>query len=90
MKKDLFERVIMDADLPGEVLPGQPLVEIVGGCRVIIENHRGVVGYGCSEICVKVKDGVYKIVGSDLVLSRMTKQQLVISGMIDSVCLCRG
>lgn len=90
MKNGLFERAMMGADLPGEAVPGLPLVEIFGEHRVLIENHKGVIGYGCSEICVKVKFGVLKISGNSLTLSRMTKQQLVISGTIDSVCLCRG
>ena len=86
----IFERVIMHADLPGEAVPGLPLVEIVGEHRVLIENHRGVIGYGCSEICVKVNFGYLKICGKELILSKMTKHQLIISGTIDSVCLCRG
>ncbi len=90
MKKGMLERAIMGADLPGEAVPGLPLVEIMGEHRVLIENHRGVVGYGCTEICVKVKFGVIKVCGDGLMLSRMTKQQLIISGKIDGVCLCRG
>ena len=90
MKNGLFERAILCADLPGEIVPGQPLVEIFGDHRVLIENHKGVVGYGDTEICVKVKFGVLKICGRELTLCRMTKEQLVISGTIDGVCLCRG
>ena len=90
MNNGFFERAIMGSDLPGEAVPGLPLVEIMGEHRVLIENHKGVIGYGCSEICVKVKYGVLKICGNELTLARMTKHQLVISGIIDSVCLCRG
>ncbi len=90
MKKGILERAIMGADLPGEAVPGLPLVEIMGEHRVLIENHKGVVGYGCTEICVKVKFGVIKVCGDGLMLSRMTKQQLIISGKIDCVYLCRG
>lgn len=88
-RRGIIERVVMGADLPGEAIPGQPLVEIAGEHRVLIENHRGVVGYGTTEICVSVKFGYLKICGSMLMLSRMTKQQIVISGNIDSVSLCR-
>ena len=89
MKKGILERVVMGADLPGESIPGLPLVEIAGEHRVLIENHRGVIGYGDTEICVKVKFGCLKVCGNDLMLSRMSRQQLVISGEIDSVSLCR-
>ena len=90
MRRGILEKVIWGADLPAEAVPGLPLVEIMGEHRVLIENHRGVVGYGCTEICVKVKFGIIKVCGDGLMLSRMTKQQLIISGKIDGVCLCRG
>lgn len=81
----------MDAiGLPEEPLPMEPLVEVAGDRRVIIENHRGVIQYGCTLIRVKVKFGCVSISGTELRLSRMTKGQLVISGWIDSVELCRG
>lgn len=86
----LLERVVLGADLPGEALPGMPLVEIVGEERVLIENHRGVVAYGCKEICVKVRYGHLCVCGMGLELARMTKHQLVITGRVDSVSLCRG
>ncbi len=89
MKKGIFERVIMGADLPGESLPGLPLIEIAGEHRVLIENHCGVMQYGDMEISVRVKFGCIKISGNGLMLSRMSKQQLIISGEIDSVSLCR-
>lgn len=83
-------KVVMGADLPGEVLPGQPLVEITGDCRVLIENHGGVTAYGCQEIHIKVSFGKVCICGSGLELARMTKQQLVITGHIHCVKLQRG
>lgn len=89
-RSDFFEKVVMGADLPGEAMPGQPLVEIVRDCRVLIENHNGVTAYGPCEIHVKVKFGKVCVCGHGLELTRMTKQQLVITGKIDSVSLQRG
>ena len=88
-RKDFLEQLVMGADLPGEPVPGAPLVEIAGDKRVLIENHKGVVGYGNTEICVKVKYGTLQVKGCGLMLARMTKQQLIITGRIDSVTLCR-
>lgn len=76
-------------DLPEEPLPFQPLVEIAGCQRVLIEHHCGVTEYGRQAICVKVRFGSVCIQGSGLELSRMTRQQLIISGCIDSVTLKR-
>ncbi len=88
-RKNIFDRLIMGADLPGEALPNLPLVEIMGEHRVLIENHKGVAGYGNTEICVKVKFGFIKVTGEGLALARMTSHQLVITGQIDGVNLCR-
>lgn len=89
-RSDFLEKVVMGADLPGEALPGQPLIEIARDCRVLIENHSGVTAYGPCEIHVKVKFGKVCVCGRGLKLARMTNQQLVITGIIDNVSLQRG
>lgn len=86
----ILDKLTRMADLPDEVIPGRPLVEIVDHCRVLIENHKGVTEYGQSMIRVKVKFGSICVSGSNLELARMTKGQLIISGTISSIELCRG
>lgn len=86
----MMERLAIGADLPGEVGPGQSLVEIVGDRRVLIERHCGVVAYGCTEICVKVPHGILSVKGTGLMLARMTKDQLVITGSIEGIGIQRG
>lgn len=87
---NLLSKVAWATDLPDEPIPGRPLVEIVDQCRVLIENHKGVNEYGQTLIRVKVKFGSVCICGDQLKLARMTKGQLIISGNIESVQLCRG
>ena len=77
------------ADLSAEPLPGQPIVEIAGDRRVLIENHFGVKEYSREKIGVKVKYGLVCVCGCNLELIRMTKEQLIISGRIDAVTLIR-
>lgn len=84
-----MERVTNGLDLPAEPIPGQPLVELIGERRVLIENHDGVTQYGREKICVKVKYGQIAVQGCGLELARMTKEQLIICGRIDSVTLMR-
>lgn len=72
------------------VLPGVPLVEITGTRRVLIENHMGVVAYGCDEIRIRVRYGMLAVCGSSLNLARMSKEQLVICGCINGVQLFRN
>lgn len=85
----LLDRLTEEADLTGEPLPGQPIVEIAGDNRVLIENHFGVKEYGTQRITVKVKYGCVCVSGCGLELQRMTKEQLVIKGRIDCVTVQR-
>ena len=85
-----MEDITAAADLAEEPIPGLPIVEIAGNRRVLIEHHKGVVQYSASQICVKVKKGQVCVCGQCLELTRMTKEQLIISGDIDSVHLYRG
>ncbi len=84
-----MERLAMAADLTDEPIPGQPLVELAGDCRVLIEHHRGVTEYGRNQISVRVKYGCVTVLGQNLELTRMTKEQLVIMGCIECVRLER-
>ena len=87
--KSWLERLPDGADLPEMALPGVPLVELAGDRRVLIENHGGVTEYGRCRIQVRVRYGLISVCGEGLQLARMTREQLVISGRIDSVTLCR-
>jgi len=69
------------------VLSRLPIIELVGQHRVLIENHHGILCYSLSEIHIKVSYGCISVNGSDLHLIQMSKEQLVISGKIDSVQL---
>ncbi len=86
MKYRLMDRL----DLPDEPMPGQPLVEIAGTDRVLIEHHGGVTEYGCQRIRVRVRYGTVCVSGNDLQMKRMTADQLVICGKILCVSLERG
>lgn len=84
-----MQRIMDRADLPSDMLPGLPVVEIAGDRRLLIENHLGVTEYGREHICVKAKFGQIRVCGGCLELSKMAKGQLVICGRIDSVSLIR-
>ncbi len=85
----MTNRIMERLDLPGEPMPGQPVVELVGTDRVLIEHHGGVTEYGCDRIRVKVAYGAVCVCGNGLELKRMTREQLVIGGKIDRVVLER-
>lgn len=91
MKKDkgFLERLTEGTELLSEPLPGQPIVEIAGDRRVVVENHGGVTQYSREKIGVKVKFGTVCVCGCGLELVRMSREQLIIVGRIDGVHLIR-
>jgi sporulation protein YqfC len=88
-RRGWIERLAETTDLQGEAFPGQPLIELYGDRRVLIEHHDGVTEYGREKIQVKVRYGYVCVCGNCLELARMTADQLVITGRIDSVSIIR-
>lgn len=87
--RNFLERLADEADISTEPLPGQPIIEVAGDRRVLIENHFGVKAYSREKIIVQVKFGWVSVCGCSLEILRMTKDQLIICGKIDAVTLQR-
>ena len=88
-RRNWIQSITETMDLPGEPAPGVPIMELAGDNRVLIENHGSIIEYGHEKIRVVVKYGQLCICGQRLVLARMNKAQLVISGRIDSISIIR-
>lgn len=86
--RGILER-LADGEFAEAPLLGVPIVEIAGEKRVLIENHAGVKGYSRESVWVKVPYGCVRVCGCDLEILRMTGEQLIIQGRIDSVTLQR-
>lgn len=84
--KELIHKIVSQNTFGTEPMPGQVLVEWFGTCRVRIENHCGVCSYDSELICVRAKDGYYRIQGRNLMISLISKHMMVISGTVLSVC----
>lgn len=65
----------------------QPIIEITGQSRVLIENHQGVLAYSLEKIEIKMFYGKIAITGNNLKVMQMSCDQLVIKGHIDSLHL---
>ena len=84
-----LERLAESADMADAAIPGQPIVEIAGTHRVLVENHCGICVYSGEQIVVNVKFGSVTVCGCRLELMKMTRHQLVIQGKIHGVTLQR-
>lgn len=71
----------------GQILLKNPLIEILGDHRVLVENHRGLVGYTDDQIIIRVNNGYVFVKGISLKLRLMSKEKLVICGKIHAVQL---
>ena len=79
-------RILSHVHNSGELLK-QPIVELAGQKRVLIENHKGVLEYSQEKIGIKVSYGKIIVVGNDLNLMQMSCDQLVIKGHVESLQL---
>ena len=73
----------------GEIARQLPLLELAGDNRVLVENHSGVLEYSTNKIQIKVTYGKLTVIGNKLKILQMSKEQLVINGRIDEICLFR-
>lgn len=83
--KNWADKIGAATDLQDECVPGLPIIEIAGDRRVLIENHCGVIEYGKQRIVVQIKGNYISVTGENLELTKMTPQQLIISGSVHSV-----
>ena len=90
VERKFWNKVMRGFDLNTEPLPGETLLEVVGTQRVLIENHCGLLEYGDTQMCIKVKNGSIRICGRNLSLALMSRERLIICGCIDTIQLLRG
>lgn len=87
--RNWIQRIADSVELEGEALPGVSIVEIAGDSRVLIERHGGITEYSKERIGVNVRYGSVCISGCGLEVTRMSREQLVITGRIDCLQLQR-
>ena len=88
--KSVLQYLLDQTELGEETLPGQPVVELLGNCRVLVENYQRITEYGLEQICIQVSYGTVKVLGCNLRLRQVTRQKLLIAGEIGGIELLRG
>lgn len=66
----------------GNALKPRTLVEVYGKTRVLVEQHRGIFGYGTDCIRIGTTYGILVVEGDDLRLCCMSRTQVVIRGQL--------
>lgn len=89
-RRGLFESLTNRIDLQEEAEPAQPILELLGGRRVLLEYHDGVTSYEPQKVVIQVRSGQIYVCGAGLELNHMSRERLIISGRIDSIEIMRG
>jgi sporulation protein YqfC len=84
-KNNIIQQILDRTNLSDECIPGKPVVELLGDCRLLIENHLGIVEYHCDRISVRVCYGMVVVKGRNLKLRQMSGGKLLIVGEIDCI-----
>lgn len=87
--RSFLERLADTAGIADEPLPAQPVVELAGDHRLLVENHRGVIQCTQERIGIRVRYGTVCVCGSGLHLAFMSRERLIICGEIRSLTLMR-
>ena len=84
-KDGLLMRATKALDLPADVVTGLPRIELIGKEELRMEQHRGILAYGRSEIHISGGKLVVRVKGADLELRAMNPTELLITGEISVV-----
>lgn len=87
--KSLRHRVANALDLPKDIVLDLPRMTIIGDLQAVIENHRGVVEYTPEKIVLNMDKGRLEIVGEDLHIGAIYKEEINITGRIGSLSFRR-
>ena len=71
--------------IPEEITSDIPKVTIVGFDKMLVENYLCILEYQDFFIRIKMSTGLININGFNLLMNEMTKEDLIITGVIESV-----
>ncbi len=81
-KVGALERASRFLDLPADILAGLPRIQIIGCREILVENHKGILLYGETDIHINGGDVVLKLHGEGLSILAMNTTDLLIRGQI--------
>jgi sporulation protein YqfC len=85
LRKKLNEWTSHVIDLPPDVTLDMPRLTLIGNQRLLIENHRGVIHFTNEELKLEIHNGVIELLGSGLMISTISLEEILIEGRIDEL-----
>ena len=83
--RKLADRLCEYLELPEDAFLHEAKISMVGGKRMLIENHRGLLSYSDSAIEVLTAEGKISVLGNGFIIRAMKERALLIYGDIQSV-----
>ncbi len=90
MFKNLGSQAAALLHIPQEVMPGEPVITLIGRRNVHIENYHRIEWFSGEQIRLRAKTCRVIVSGSRLWIEYYTKDEMMISGQIASVCIENG
>ena len=83
--KKRFSKINEFLEMPEEIMSDKPRITILGFEELVIENYKNILEY--EEIFIKINTyiGAININGFNLKLIQMNKDDIMITGKIDSI-----
>jgi sporulation protein YqfC len=76
-------------DLPVDLAPGIPRVELMGDCSLYMERHQGILAYSTEAVDINGGALTVRVYGKNLQMVAMTEHELRLSGEIERVELVK-
>ena len=75
--------------LPEEIVLDLPLITLIGGGELSLENHKGIIEYTETRLRVNTAAGVFRLEGKRLVIKQLTAERILVRGAIDTIGFMR-
>lgn len=84
-RQNVMAAIAETMDIPRDILVNEPQLSLSGRSALQITNHAGVEEYTAQTVAVRTAVGLFVITGADLVIDRVTKEELWVRGRIDGM-----
>lgn len=71
--------------LPAEITHRSLRIVLSGRERLLVERHRGIIGYSQDKLTVQLDNGYLSISGQGLQINEYSNQDLCVTGLIQSM-----
>src|SRR5690554_5571953 len=86
LKKERFRAKIAEYfELPSDVVLDLPRLVLTGDRQLVVENHRGLKMYSCTEVGLQTTVGSLTVSGEALNIKLITADRVAIDGRITRV-----